>query len=292
MVPYLGRRASATGAAFGTSIVFAAIGCRAIETPFFDEGNRALGGTNGGTQGGVSGSEVGGTTSGAEPGGNPAIGGAGGSGGGSAGVAANGGAVAGSAAGSDDRGGTDSGGTTGAAGSGTSGADAGGGGTECAAIEPSAVLFDGHCYLFVPDAVTWAAARKGCEDRGAHLVTISSVGRSEAQFLAENAWVWQLAGMAEVWIGATDGRPSNQPGDGTPYAWITAEPMTFDLWSAGQPNNSAASCQEGAPCSCGDSCWEHCGFQWDPADDEPGTWNDRHCEHLLSYVCEWDDPPM
>jgi hypothetical protein len=93
-------------------------------------------------------------------------------------------------------------------------------------------------------------------------------------------------------IGATDGRASNQSGNGTPYTWITGETMVHDLWSSGQPNNSQTDCMANAPCTCGDMCWEHCGFMWDPENDEPATWNDRHCEHQIAYVCEWDAPPM
>jgi hypothetical protein len=177
--------------------------------------------------------------------------------------------------------------------SGTSGTDAGGtgGGVDCSSADPAAVAFENHCYVLRATPRTWAQARDDCASDGAHLVTVNSQGRTEEQFLAENAFVWMLGGAIEKWIGATDGRQSNQTGNGTPYAWITGEPMTYDRWSGGQPNNAQSACMDGAPCPCGDMCWEHCGFLWDPDNDEPGTWNDRHCEHLVAYVCEWDTPP-
>jgi hypothetical protein len=152
--------------------------------------------------------------------------------------------------------------------------------------------FDGHCYELESAIETFDDAASDCEARGAHLVTISSEGRSLAQFLAENAFVWQLAGSVQSWIGATDGRGPHQAGDGSYSRWITGEPMTFDNWSSGQPNNSRASCQDGIPCSCDKSaCYEHCGFLWDTPgkqmDAVPG-WNDRVCDNQLPYVCEWD----
>jgi hypothetical protein len=163
---------------------------------------------------------------------------------------------------------------------------------DCTPHGARAVAFDGHCYEFHADVATFADAKSACADDGAHLVTISSEGRSVAQFLAENSFVWQLAGQSETWLGATDGKGPHAQGDGTYYAWITGEPMTFDNWSSGQPNNARSSCQDNVPCSCNQgACYEHCGFQWDTPgrqmDALPG-WNDRLCDHVLTYVCEWD----
>ncbi len=132
-----------------------------------------------------------------------------------------------------------------------------------------------------------------CENRGAHLVTISSRDRTRAEFDAEDAFVWELAGEAPVWIGATDGKGPLEPGDGTFYTWITGEPLTFDAWSAGQPNNSPTSCAENTQCSCNEGiCYEHCAFLWATEGVDPTTvpgWNDRLCEHLIPSVCEWDE---
>jgi hypothetical protein len=163
---------------------------------------------------------------------------------------------------------------------------------DCSPHGALAKPFAGHCYEVSSDVATFADARAACDMRGAHLVTISSEGKSHAQFLAENSFVWQLAGAAENWLGATDGKGPHAPGDGTYYTWITGEPMTLDNWSSGQPNNARSSCQDGRSCSCDQgACYEHCGFQWDTPgkqmDAVPG-WNDRLCDHVLPYVCEWD----
>jgi hypothetical protein len=163
---------------------------------------------------------------------------------------------------------------------------------DCSAHGGNAVDFDGHCYLFREGERTWDEAVEDCEGRGAHLVTISSEGRTRAGFDAENAFVWQLGGMTPVWIGATDGKEPLEPGDGTFFTWITGEPMTFDAWSGGQPNNAQTSCSENTSCSCEDgACYEHCGFQWATAGVDPTTvpgWNDRLCEHRIAHVCEWE----
>jgi len=181
---------------------------------------------------------------------------------------------------------------------GMTGGEGGAGGeapsVDCSAHGATATGFDGHCYLYEATAVTWNDAVSACEDQGAHLVTISSEGRSVAQFLAENSFVWLLAGSAPSWLGATDGKGNHAKGDGTFFKWITPEPMTLDNWSSGQPNNARSSCQDGHACSCDSgACYEHCGFQWDTAgkqmDAVPG-WNDRLCDHVLAYVCEWDEP--
>jgi hypothetical protein len=184
-------------------------------------------------------------------------------------------------------GGTD---TTGSGGTDTTGSG-GMPATDCASIAPSAVSFDGHCYELVSEPATWNAARADCDGRGGYLVTISSEGRTEAEFLAENTFVWELGGGGERWIGANDGKSVGEAGDGTPYGWITGEEMTFDNWNEGQPNNYGpdATCQENMACSCDEGDWyEHCAFMWEMG--APGEWNDRLCEHVIAYVCEWDMP--
>jgi hypothetical protein len=283
MVPDFARRPTATGAAFSFMIV--ALGCgEANKAPFFDERAASLGGASGTNAGGVGGSVMGGDagvgTGGSATGGT-AVGGAGTSG--------DGGLGATSGTGSGGSAGGGSGGSSGT----TAGGDGGSGGTpiDCSAADPAAVAFESHCYVLRATARTWMAARDDCAEDGAHLVTIGSDAQSQAQFDAENQFVWMLGGATEMWMGATDGRQSNQSGNGTPYSWITGQDIVFDRWSVGQPNNSATDCMDGAPCSCGNMCWEHCGFMWDPENDEPATWNDRHCEHLIGYVCEWDQPP-
>lgn len=293
MLPDFARRPAATGAAY--CFVLAVVACgEANKSPFFDthassvggsaQGGAASGGTGGAALGGDAGTSLGGSAAG-----------------GTAGVAAGGDAgISGTSgnAGSGALSGTGSGGAAGGGAGGTSGTDAGGSGgsggvpVDCSGADAAAVAFDGHCYALRSMPRTWMAAREDCSEDGAHLVTIGSNNRTEAEFEAENQFVWTLGGAAEVWIGATDGRQSNQSGNGTPYSWITGESITYDRWSSGQPNNSQTDCMEGAPCTCGDMCWEHCGFMWDPENDEPATWNDRHCEHLIAYVCEWDAPPL
>ena len=182
--------------------------------------------------------------------------------------------------------------TTGDAGSAGETGGAGAPSVDCSGHDATARGFDGHCYLYRPDAVTFRDAVDDCEARGAHLVTISSEGRSSAEFLAENSFVWQLTGESPSWIDATDGKGPHQKGDGTYFKWGTGEPMTLDNWSSGQPNNSSTSCDDG-PCSCDQgACYEHCGFQWDTPgramNSVPG-WNDRLCDHRIGFVCEWED---
>jgi hypothetical protein len=150
------------------------------------------------------------------------------------------------------------------------------------------VSFDGHCYLLRSTPATFAAAKDDCSARGATLVVLGSDGRNEVSFAAENDFVWALSGMTDVWIGATDGRQSNQAGNGTPYSWVNGEILLYDRWASGQPNNAQAACMDNAPCSCGTSCWEHCAFM---SSEAAGAWNDRHCEHQIAYVCEWFRPP-
>lgn len=235
-----GGTGGATGGSAGTVIMMAGTGGSA--------GASSVGGSAGAVAGAGGDVTAGGT---AGTGGDMTAGGAGGSGG-----------TGGEGAGA--------GGTAG-----TGGGSGGSGPTTCAAINAQAQAFGGHCYYRNTTAVTWAAARSGCEalSAGGHLVTITS--------MAEQQFVWGLAGMMDAWIGATDGLMENQMGNMMPSTWITGEDiMQFNGWASGEPNNYEKACSSGMG-----NCWEHCGFMWV---DTQGAWNDDICGYEKAYICEWD----
>jgi hypothetical protein len=240
-------------------------------------GNGGASGGTGGATGGSAGSAgggagtvvmagMGGSSGNSGAGGGAGLGGAGGLSAGTGGASGASGAGAGGA----------TGGTAGGAGlAGTAGGGAGGGGP-CATRNAQAQAFGGHCYYRSTTPVTWSAAKTACEalPDGAHLVTITSQ--------EEQTFVWNLAAMTDVWIGATDGKMENEPGEmSTLSTWITGEDiMMFNGWASGEPNNYQKPCSSGS----GD-CWEHCGFMWV---DTQGAWNDDICGYEKAYVCEWD----
>ncbi|HTQ02472.1 MAG TPA: C-type lectin domain-containing protein, partial [Polyangiaceae bacterium] len=133
--------------------------------------------------------------------------------------------------------------------------------------------------LLVTTTANWNDAKNACAGmNGAHLVTISDA--TTDAFNAEDMFVYTFSQMQDTWLGLTDGKMPTDPGDGTPYTWITNEPPPpADAWQSGEPNNY------NKPCMNGDSCYEHCGYMVAGADDK---WNDDLCEALKQYVCEWD----
>lgn len=278
-------------------VALALVGCgffsldEAEETPKAGSGGTGGTGGTGGATGGTGGATGG--TGGATGGTGGATGGSAGTivmagSGGAAGAGGSAGAVAGSggdtatggAAGSGGAG-AGTGGSGGTAGEGAgAGGTAGGGGsggsvlTGCAAINAQAQAYGGHCYYRNSTAVTWSAAKSGCEalSMGGHLVTITSQG--------EQDFVWGFAQMMDAWIGATDGLMDNQGGNGTPSSWITGEDIgQFNGWASGEPNNYQKDCPGGG------TCFEHCGFMWV---DTQGKWNDDVCGYDKAYICEWD----
>jgi uncharacterized repeat protein (TIGR02543 family) len=76
----------------------------------------------------------------------------------------------------------------------------------------------------------WEQARLDAMAQGGHLAT----------FTSQQEWDAALAGLEEdpfpfctgLWIGATDAAVEGV------WEWITGEPFGFNLWAAGQPNNS------------------------------------------------------
>jgi hypothetical protein len=258
------------------------------------------GGTTGGSAGSPSGSGAGGGGSGTGGSGAGGSGGSSGAGvaGDSTGAGMGGGAGdttmlagAGGASGGMPASGGIGGDATAAGGNAAAGMPGAGGfgGDSCMALMSDAKDFGGHCYLLVTNAVAFSAAKMDCMTKQAHLVTISNGDpASKDTFDAEDAFVYQMAGGKDTWLGLADGKMDRDPGDGTPYTWITGEPNppaewgTAYGWVQGEPNNYKKNCMNG------DTCYEHCGYM---VSDQGDKWNDDLCEATKQYVCEWDMPP-
>lgn len=118
----------------------------------------------------------------------------------------------------------------------------------------------GGCFVLVEDAVPWEDAVSSCADvgEGFHIATI----RSSAANLAVRSL---LVGTEAAWVGASDTAAEGQ------FEWVTGEPMTFDNWDEGEPNNQGETGDE--------DCLEV---------RASGLWNDAECPILQPYVCERD----
>ncbi len=114
----------------------------------------------------------------------------------------------------------------------------------------------GHCYMYFIATTTWGAASAACAALGptAHLAT--SAGDAENDRLA------QLAGLQDVWLGASDADAE------TVFLWITGEPLAYTNWRIGEPNDSN-----------GEDCMIIEG-------DNAGLWDDRDCLNTYGYLCE------
>jgi cysteine-rich repeat protein len=144
---------------------------------------------------------------------------------------------------------------------------------KCSDVDDGAKLnpANGHCYWeengWFNDS--WGGRRGQCQDKGGHLVTLSST--------EENTFVQGLH-KGEVWIGATDNKKADQQGPGA-YVWVNGEPFVYKNWAPGEPNAAAGGC------GVFDTCYEHCAVQ-----REDGLWNDRQCGDENEAICEWEPP--
>lgn len=84
-------------------------------------------------------------------------------------------------------------------------------------------------YEFIRSNLTWHEAKSDAEQRGGHLLTITSQEEWEAvlHLLQLNQPAWAVP----IWAGGTD-----QEEEGN-WKWITGEPWEFSAWSEGEPNN-------------------------------------------------------
>ncbi|MCH8310695.1 MAG: PD40 domain-containing protein, partial [Chloroflexi bacterium] len=128
-------------------------------------------------------------------------------------------------------------------------------------VPEEAVFFEDHYYLVFDFQVSWEKAVAISESENGHLVTINNA--------RENLFVSNLArerGLGVYWIGLTD-----EGTEGT-FRWITGEPLIYQNWASGEPNNDADN--------------EH--FV-ETGTDGDGRWNDRRGGKLWPFVIEYDE---
>jgi hypothetical protein len=236
-------------------------------------------GLGGGPGTGGDGSGTGGdqATGGNASGGNTGAGGSNtGTGGGSGGATSSGGVQ-----GSGGAAGAGTGGVAGTQGSGgTIGTGGAGGGhpPSCSSYPSGSTFMPPtdtvlHCYWAHSDANDWETAEATCENEGGTLATILSSQENMAVLgLAMRGGLF--ANLAAVWLGANDGKQSNDKSGPGKYAWVTGEAWGYTNWHANQPGGSCT-CPITTGCSC-----DH----WLTMSSD-GTWYDR-ADNNRPFVCE------
>ena len=139
---------------------------------------------------------------------------------------------------------------------------------------PSAVKWNGHWYAFLPDQLSWDAAKSRCEKLGGHLVVIDS--EEENKFVL-NHWKKNIrSGQGTAWIGATD-----KSQEGT-FKWISPNNKrlsdTYSNWDQGVFGKPSAE------------------FEYDWAiiilrhgfTARDGRWSLGHQKESFPFICEWE----
>lgn len=135
-------------------------------------------------------------------------------------------------------------------------------------------VFNGHTYKMFDDGISWARAKEACEQMGGHLVTITS--QQEQDFIESII----PSGVTYYWIGLTD---EASEGD---FRWVTGEPLSYNNWLIGQPDNYDNS-EHYVTIPSMDleySDWVSYFGQWN---DSPDFGNEIHSD--TGYICEWEE---
>lgn len=115
--------------------------------------------------------------------------------------------------------------------------------------------YNGHFYRYYDTQMSWYEAKSFCEQRGGHLVTISSD--------SENEFVSSLFSCESIWLGGNDVDKEGQ------FVWCTNEDFSYSNWGSGEPNNGGGKGQD----------FLHMY--------RTGFWDDMN-DTELGFVCEWD----
>ncbi|XP_030838856.1 alpha-N-acetylgalactosamine-specific lectin isoform X1 [Strongylocentrotus purpuratus] len=142
--------------------------------------------------------------------------------------------------------------------------------------------FNGSCYRYFGERVTWGEARDQCRDH------YSLNGRADLVSIhteKENAFAYNLfrspAGITPdhvtagpPYYGAWIGAYKTTPGSTGPFIWSDGSGLNFEQWFEGQPSNWEGN--------------EDCVHLWrkNAEDDILQSWNDLFCERDLPFICK------
>lgn len=128
---------------------------------------------------------------------------------------------------------------------------------------------NGHYYQRFDTIKTWHSSEAACENMGAHLVTISSVGENDfikAQLLVNTP----PSSSSYYFIGATDEDTQNS------WKWVTGEAWNYTNWYSSEPDNSDFD--------------NYLAIGDDHYSSYYGYWFDLTTNYyaVAGYLCEWE----
>lgn len=142
-------------------------------------------------------------------------------------------------------------------------------------------VYRNHKYEIVDEGMTWEEARIACEQKGGHLVTITS--EEEQQYIQKRILSGKKNGY---WLGGYAESSEDK------YEWVTGEKMTYTNWGESQPDYALQNEKHE------DKMMMYAIHHI--ANNDIGQWNDLINEgskgyygqsffaDSLGYICEWD----
>lgn len=138
------------------------------------------------------------------------------------------------------------------------------------------VQYNGHYYSVIDESMPWDEAMKYCASLGGHLVTIQS--KEEQNFIT--GLIKNNPKKNTYWIGLT--------GEDNHYSWVTGEPLKYENWASGEPNNPKETVVH---MYAKINSVSNVGEWNDTLNANDGGSGDYYSYKNCGLICEWDNNP-